>query len=61
VTSCVADEHLDGDSCAFARPASGPVTYVPVLGAAHIESWNADPAAYERDLRSFLKPFLSPG
>ncbi|MFI4985763.1 MAG: alpha/beta hydrolase [Solirubrobacterales bacterium] len=42
------------DSRAFARAAPGPVTYVAVAGAGHIESWNASPAAYERDLRTFL-------
>jgi hypothetical protein len=29
---------------------------VPVAGAGHIESWNVNPAAYERDLRAFLAP-----
>jgi alpha-beta hydrolase superfamily lysophospholipase len=45
------------DSRAFARAAPGPVTYVPVAGAGHIESWNAAPALYERNLRAFLTPF----
>jgi hypothetical protein len=33
------------------------VTYVPVPGAAHIESWNADPANYDARLRQFLAPW----
>ncbi len=44
------------DSAAFARAAPGPVTYVPVPGAGHIESWNADPTAYDRHLAAFLAP-----
>ncbi|HEV3128466.1 MAG TPA: hypothetical protein VGY32_05755 [Solirubrobacteraceae bacterium] len=42
------------DSRRFAQTAPGPVTYVPVPGAAHIESWNADPANYDARLRQFL-------
>jgi uncharacterized protein len=45
------------DSRAFARAAPGPVTYVPVPGAGHIESWNRNPTAYDGHLRAFLKPF----
>ncbi len=41
----------------FARAAPGPVTYVPVSGAGHIESWNANPTAYESHLRQFLGPY----
>jgi alpha-beta hydrolase superfamily lysophospholipase len=42
------------DSQRFARTAPGPVTYVPVPGAGHIESWNANPAGYDARLGSFL-------
>jgi fermentation-respiration switch protein FrsA (DUF1100 family) len=42
------------DSRRFAQTAPGPVTYVPVPGAAHIESWNANPASYDARLRQFL-------
>jgi uncharacterized protein len=45
------------DSRAFARAVPGPVTYVPVPGAGHIESWNRNPTAYDGHLRVFLKPF----
>jgi uncharacterized protein len=45
------------DSRAFAQAAPGPVTYVPVPGAGHIESWNRDPTAYDGHLRTFLSPF----
>jgi hypothetical protein len=41
---------------AFAQAAPGPVTYVPVPGAGHIQSWNANPTAYDRHLRQFLSP-----
>ena len=30
------------------------VTLVEVPGADHVESWNVDPAAYERRLKDFL-------
>jgi hypothetical protein len=33
------------------------VTYVPVPGAGHIESWNVDPASYDRALEEFLARF----
>lgn len=46
-----------GDSRAFARGAPGPVTYVPVPDAGHIESWNVSPVAYEDHLLAFLTPF----
>ncbi|MFZ0217560.1 MAG: alpha/beta hydrolase [Candidatus Dormiibacterota bacterium] len=42
------------DSAAFARRAPGPVTFVSVAEAGHIQSWNVDPAAYDAHLRSFL-------
>jgi alpha-beta hydrolase superfamily lysophospholipase len=45
------------DSHQFAQAAPGPVTYVPVAGAAHIESWNANPASYDAWLRRFLAPW----
>jgi pimeloyl-ACP methyl ester carboxylesterase len=45
------------ESRAFARTAPGPVSYVPVPGAGHIESWNANPTGYENDLRQFLSPY----
>ena len=32
-------------------------TYVPVDGAGHIQSWNADPASYEQHLADFLVQF----
>jgi alpha-beta hydrolase superfamily lysophospholipase len=44
----------------FARTAPGPVSYVPVRGAGHIESWNANPTAYESHLRKFLAPDAPP-
>jgi alpha-beta hydrolase superfamily lysophospholipase len=44
----------------FARTASGPVSYVAVKGAGHIESWNANPTAYESHLRQFLARFAPP-
>lgn len=31
--------------------------YVPVAGAGHIQSWNVDPAAYEKQLAAFLARF----
>jgi alpha-beta hydrolase superfamily lysophospholipase len=45
------------ESQAFARAAPGPVTYVPTPGAGHVESWNANPTAYEQRLRAFLSRF----
>jgi fermentation-respiration switch protein FrsA (DUF1100 family) len=44
----------------FARAAPGPVSYVPVKGAGHIESWNANPTAYESRLRQFLARYAPP-
>lgn len=38
----------------FARSRQDLITYERVEGAGHTESWNADPAAYERALRAFL-------
>ena len=38
-----------------ARPDDVTVDVVPDAG--HVESWNADPAAYERRVRQFLEPF----
>jgi fermentation-respiration switch protein FrsA (DUF1100 family) len=49
------------ESRAFARSAPGPVSYVPVSGAGHIESWNANPSAYESRLRQFLGPYAPHG
>jgi hypothetical protein len=45
------------ESQAFARTAPGPVTYVPVPGVGHIESWNGDPTGYDGHLRTFLARF----
>ncbi len=42
------------ESKAFATAAPGPVTYVPVPGAGHIQSWNANSASYTAHLRAFL-------
>jgi hypothetical protein len=47
------------ESKAFATAAPGPVTYVPVPGAGHIQSWNANPASYEQHLRAFLAPWAA--
>ena len=47
------------ESRAFAITAPGPVTYVPVPGAGHIQSWNANPASYTAHLRAFLAPWAS--
>jgi alpha-beta hydrolase superfamily lysophospholipase len=49
------------ESQAFARAAPGPVTYVPVPGVGHIESWNGDPTRYDAHLRTFLGPFAPAG
>lgn len=40
------------DAFADARP--DLVTFVPVEGAGHLQSWNADPEDYDRRLRAFL-------
>jgi fermentation-respiration switch protein FrsA (DUF1100 family) len=45
------------DSRAFALAAPGPVRYVPVPEAGHIESWNRNPTAYDEHLRAFLGSF----
>lgn len=43
------------ESQAFAEAVpSGNVSYVPVAGARHIQSWNIDPARYESTLTNFL-------
>jgi hypothetical protein len=47
------------ESEAFAHAAPGPVTYVPVPGVGHIQSWNGNPAQYDAHLRSFLAPFTA--
>ncbi len=45
----------NGPAYTFARKAPpGMVTHISTPGD-HTESWNVDPAAYERSLRSFLK------
>ncbi|MEU8305695.1 alpha/beta hydrolase [Actinomadura sp. NPDC048955] len=45
----------NGPAFAFARKAPpGTVTHIPTPGD-HTESWNVDPAAYERSLVAFLK------
>lgn len=40
------------EALAAARP--DLVTFVPIPGAAHVQSWNADPARYEREVTAFL-------
>jgi uncharacterized protein len=35
------------------------VTLIEAEGVAHLESWNADPEAYEARVRDFLKPWVS--
>ncbi|WP_371951485.1 alpha/beta hydrolase family protein [Actinomadura monticuli] len=45
----------NGPAYTFARKAPpGMVTHISTLGG-HTESWNVDPAAYERALKAFLK------
>ncbi|MGI5203933.1 alpha/beta hydrolase family protein [Spirillospora sp. CA-108201] len=45
----------NGPAFAFAREAPpGTVTHIPTPGD-HTESWNVDPAAYERSLTAFLR------
>src|SRR5436309_2649723 len=44
------------NSAAFARALPGPVTFVTVPGAGHVQSWNLDPAAYDARVRTFLAP-----
>ena len=46
----------ESDAFAAARP--DIVTYVRVLGAHHVRSWNVDPAAYEAAVRDYLKEIL---
>lgn len=43
---------------AFAAARPDLVTYVPVAGAGHVASWNADPDAYDKHLRDFLTGLL---
>lgn len=45
-------------SDAFAKRLGRWVTYYRVPGAAHVQSWNVDPALYERRLTSFVRPLL---
>jgi pimeloyl-ACP methyl ester carboxylesterase len=45
------------EALADARP--DLVSYVPVVGAGHVESWNVDPLAYESAVRDFLKRSLN--
>jgi pimeloyl-ACP methyl ester carboxylesterase len=42
-------------AAALAKALPRRVTYVPVSHADHLESWNIDPAAYERHLTAFLE------
>ena len=50
----------DDDVCpvapsrAFAAAAPSLVTYVEVVGAGHVQAWNADHLLYERQLAEFL-------
>lgn len=48
-----------GQSRDFAREAGARVTYVEVPDAAHVGSWNVDPAAYEAALDGWL-PLVLP-
>ena len=41
-------------SDAFAKELPGWVTYYRVPAAGHVESWNVDPALYERRVKAFL-------
>jgi pimeloyl-ACP methyl ester carboxylesterase len=47
-----------GPSIAFARSRPDLVTFVPVAGAAHTESWNVDPVGYAARLTAFLTRVL---
>lgn len=47
------------DAFADARP--DLVTFVPVEGAGHVQSWNVDPDAYDRHLRAFLTTVTGAG
>ena len=44
-------------SARLAKKIPRRVTYVPVKGADHLESWNVNPTAYERRLARFLRAF----
>jgi pimeloyl-ACP methyl ester carboxylesterase len=46
------------EALAAARP--DLVTFVPVRDAEHVQSWNADPARYERETLTFLERVASP-
>jgi uncharacterized protein len=55
-TEDTAVPHGPSRSLAAVAPAMDwPMTYVEVPGAEHTASWNADPAAYEMRLTSFLE------
>jgi hypothetical protein len=43
-----------GPSVALARARPDIVTFVPVAGAEHTESWNVNPARYTARLKAFL-------
>ncbi len=43
-----------GDSKRFAEELPTRVTFYPVEGAGHVQSWNVDPPRYERRLNRFL-------
>ena len=42
------------DSAAFAKGVGGPITFVEVPEAGHIQSWNVDPTAYDGHVQQFL-------
>lgn len=44
----------------LARRRPDIVTYVRVEGAPHTQAWNLDPERYEKAVRDFLTPLLSP-
>lgn len=43
---------------AFARARPDLVTFVRVPGAAHVENWNVNPAAYDATVKSFLARYV---